>query len=84
MTSFMSLANFEAERFPPKLVFGEATQVFQGDLMESYLQVLAIGKHVESSIAALSINHFQFSFHIHAHGQIVPWVSSCNIWERYS
>ena len=34
MTSFLSLANFEGEIFPSKLVFGEATQVFHGDLME--------------------------------------------------
>ena len=33
MTSFLALANFEGERFPSKLVFGEATQVFHGDLM---------------------------------------------------
>ena len=32
MTSFLALANFEGERFPSKLVFGEATQVFHGVL----------------------------------------------------
>ena len=32
MTSFLVLANFEGERFPSKLVFGEATQVFNGFL----------------------------------------------------
>ena len=34
MTSFLALANFEGERFPSKLVFGEATQVFHGDSMD--------------------------------------------------
>ena len=34
MTSFLALANFEGERFPSKLVFGEATQVFHGALMD--------------------------------------------------
>ena len=34
MTSFISLANFEGERFPSKLVFGETTQVFHGALVE--------------------------------------------------
>ena len=70
MTSFLALANFEGERFPSKLVFGEVTQVFKGALMESYFQVSDIGNHVYSSIATLSINHFQFSLHIHAHGGI--------------
>ena len=37
------------------------------------------GKLVGSSIAALPLNHFQFSLHIHAHGGIVPWVIS-SIW----
>ena len=37
MTSFLALANFEVERFPSKLVFGEATQVFHGALMDFYL-----------------------------------------------
>ena len=32
MTIFLALANFEDERFPSKLVFGEATQVFHGTL----------------------------------------------------
>ena len=32
MTSFLALVNFEGERFPSKLVFGEATQVFHGVL----------------------------------------------------
>ena len=36
---FLSLDNFEGERFPSKLGFGEATQVFHGYLMEFYLQV---------------------------------------------
>ena len=31
---FLALANFEDERFPSKLVFGEAIQVFHGDLMD--------------------------------------------------
>ena len=31
---FFALANFEGERFPSKLVFGEAIQVFHGALME--------------------------------------------------
>ena len=39
MTSFLALSNFEGERFPSKLVFGEETQVIHGALMESYLQV---------------------------------------------
>ena len=34
MTSFLALTNFEGERFPSKLVFGEATQVFHGALVE--------------------------------------------------
>ena len=34
---FLALANFEAERFPSKLVFGDDTQLFHGDLMDSYL-----------------------------------------------
>ena len=34
MTSVFALVNFEGERFPSKLVFGEATQVFHGDLMD--------------------------------------------------
>ena len=36
---FLALANFEGEIFPSKLVFGEATQVFHGELMEYYFQV---------------------------------------------
>ena len=36
MTSFLALDNFEGERFPSKLVFGEATQVFNGDIMDFY------------------------------------------------
>ena len=31
---FLALANFEGERFPSKLVFGEVIQVFHGALME--------------------------------------------------
>ena len=34
MTTFLALANFEGERFPSKLVFREATQVFHGYLMD--------------------------------------------------
>ena len=36
---FLALANFEGERFLSKLVFGEATQIFPGDVMEYYFQV---------------------------------------------
>ena len=75
MTSFLALANFEGESFPSKLVFGDATQVFKGYLMEYYLQVQATGKFVDSSIATLSLNHFQFLWHILAHGGISLWVS---------
>ena len=32
MTSFLALANFEGERFPYNLVFGDSTQVFHGFL----------------------------------------------------
>ena len=39
MTSFLALANFKGERFPSKLVFGEETKVFHGDLMDFYFQV---------------------------------------------
>ena len=38
MTSFLGLANFEGERFPSKLIFGEATQVFHGGLIYLYLR----------------------------------------------
>ena len=38
MTSFLALANFVGEIFPSKLVFGEATYVFHGYLMDFYLQ----------------------------------------------
>ena len=31
---FLPLANFEGERFPSKLVFGEEIQVFHGAIME--------------------------------------------------
>ena len=34
MTSFLAIANFEGERFPSKLVFGESIQVFHGNLIE--------------------------------------------------
>ena len=33
---FLALLNFEGEIFQSKLVFGEANQVFHGDLMELY------------------------------------------------
>ena len=39
MTSFIALANFEGERFPSKLAFGEENQVLHGDLMDSYFHV---------------------------------------------
>ena len=84
MTSFLALANFERERFPSKLVFGEATQVFQIYLMYFLFQVESTWQLVGYSIAALPLNNFQFSLHVHAHGGIAFWVSSCTLWEIYS
>ena len=58
MTSFLVVANFKGERFPSKLVFVEATQVFHVYLMDFYLQVYSTWQLVVPSIATISLNHF--------------------------
>ena len=55
-------------------MFGEATQVFHGDLMDLYFQVSATGKLVVPSSATISLDHLQFLLHILAHGGIALWV----------
>ena len=61
MTSFLALANFEGEIFPSKLVFGEATQVFHGALMESCSwRDCALGEIFISLGKIIMLHYFMF------------------------
>ena len=84
MTSFLALANFKGERFSSKLVFGEATQVFHGALMDFVFAGVSYRAAHGSFSATLSLNHFQCLLHILAHGGIALWVSYCTLWESFS
>ena len=75
MTSFLALANFKGERFPSKLVFGEATKVFHGYLMEFVFSGVIYRAALGFPNATHSLNHFQSLLHILAHGGIALWVS---------
>ena len=66
MTSCLALTNFEGERFPSKLVFGEATKVFHGYLIDF--------------IAVLRYREVFFSFYCRTFSQPFPvfMVYSCS------
>ena len=60
MTSFLALANFGGGRFPSKLVFGEAIQVFHGAVMEFAFS----GVSYKETLGFFSCNNFSQPFPI--------------------